>query len=135
MKRSRPLVSNHEQVYRALRSAHSPMTAYQILDAVRPEGISAPPTVYRALGRLVEEGLAHRLESINSYVACANPHHHHDAAVFAICSDCGAIEELFDASVLKRLRARASERGFKVNQTTIELKGQCAACQPSAARS
>ena len=55
--RMQPRGANHEQVYRVLRSARGPMTAYQILDAVRPKGISAPPTVYRALNRLMRDGL------------------------------------------------------------------------------
>lgn len=131
MQRSCLLVANYEQVYRALCATHAPMTAYEVLDVVRPHGISAPPTVYRALNRLIEEGLAHRLESINAYVACIEPHRHHDSAIFAICDDCGSIEELFDPPGLKRLRAKAAERSFSVNRTTIEMKGQCAACRPA----
>ena len=69
MARERPLVSNHQQVLQLLKSARSPMTAYEILDAVRKKGITAPPTVYRALARLQEDGMVHRLESINAYVA------------------------------------------------------------------
>jgi Fur family zinc uptake transcriptional regulator len=129
MKQSKSLVANHQWVYRALHAAGAPMTAYQVLDAVRRHGISAPPTVYRALSRLVEEGLAHRLESINAYVACADPQHRHTAAAFAICSDCGTIEEMVDTRVLKRLQARATRRGFKINDTTIELRGRCAVCR------
>ncbi len=131
MKSARPAIANHQRVYRVLHTAGAPMTAYEVLDAVRPHGISAPPTVYRALNRLIQEGLAHRIESINAYVACIHPNHHHDATVFAICNDCGSIEELFDAPVLKRLRGRALDRGFLVNDTTIELRGRCAACRPS----
>jgi Fur family zinc uptake transcriptional regulator len=130
MKQSKSLPANHQWVYRALQAAGAPMTAYQVLDAVRRHGISAPPTVYRALSRLVEQGLAHRLESINAYVACADPQHRHTAAAFAICSDCGTIEEMVDPQVLRRLQARATRRGFKINDTTIELRGQCADCQP-----
>jgi Fur family zinc uptake transcriptional regulator len=96
---------------------------------VRPHGISAPPTVYRALSRLVDEGLAHRLESISAYVACADPEHQHDSAVFAICNQCGKIEELLAATIIKRLHARATEQGFKVSGTTVELRGRCAGCQ------
>lgn len=125
---SRTLASNHQQVYRALHSARTPMTAYQVLDSVRPHGISSPPTVYRALNRLVEEGLVHRLETINAYVACADPEHRHAAAIFAICGDCGAIKEMFDEPVLKRLRASAAKRGFKVRDTMIELRGRCSEC-------
>jgi Fur family zinc uptake transcriptional regulator len=105
------------------------MTAYEVLDAVRPHGISAPPTVYRALSRLVDDGLAHRLESISAYVACADPKHDHDSAVFAICNHCGKIEELLAASIIKRLHARTEEQGFKVSDTTVELRGRCAGCR------
>ena len=105
------------------------MSAYEILEAVRPHGISAPPTVYRALSQLIERGLAHRLESINAYVTCVEPHRHHDSAIFVICRDCGSFEELLDTPVLKRLRTMASERSFKVDNTTIEMRGQCADCR------
>jgi Fur family zinc uptake transcriptional regulator len=125
----RALTDNYQQVYRALHSNGAPMTAYEVLDAVRQHGISAPPTVYRALNRLVDDGLAHRLESISAYVACADPEHHHDSAVFAICNQCGGIEELLAASVIKRLHSRAAEQGFKVSDTTVELRGRCAGCQ------
>jgi Fur family zinc uptake transcriptional regulator len=125
----RGLTDNYQRVYRALHSTGAPMTAYEVLDAVRPHGISAPPTVYRALKRLVDEGLAHRLESISAYVACADPEHQHDSAIFAICNQCGKIEELLAATIIKRLHARATEQGFKVSGTTVELRGRCAGCQ------
>jgi Fur family zinc uptake transcriptional regulator len=125
---ARPLGANCERVYRALNAACRPMSAYEILEAVRSHGISAPATVYRALSQLIEWGLVHRLESVNAYVACIEPDRHHDSAIFVICSACGSYEELFDSTVLKRLRARASERSFKVDNTTIEMRGQCAAC-------
>jgi Fur family zinc uptake transcriptional regulator len=101
---------------------------HEVLDTVRPQGISAPPTVYRALNHLIKKGLAHRLESINAYVACVEPHRRHDSAVFAICTDCDSIDEFFDIRILKRLHAKASERSFKVDSTTIEMMGRCAAC-------
>jgi Fur family transcriptional regulator, zinc uptake regulator len=128
MKRPRPLVANHEQVYRALQSARAPMTAYEILEVLRPAGLSAPPTIYRALSRLVEEGLAHRLESINSYVACVDPDHQHHSVAFAICRDCGHIDELFENALIRRLTERAAKRGFKVDTATVELRGHCASC-------
>ena len=79
MKRSRPAGMNVEEVYDALRTLNRPMSAYQVLDQVREHGISAPPTVYRALEQLVEQGRVHRLESMNAYVACCDPEHQHDA--------------------------------------------------------
>jgi Fur family transcriptional regulator, zinc uptake regulator len=69
MERVRPLSENHKRVYRAVTAASGPMTAYPLLDALRPNGISAAPTVHRA-----------RLETMNAYVASPNPRHGHDAA-------------------------------------------------------
>ena len=123
-----PRGANNEQVYRVLRSAQGPMTAYEILDAVRPQGISAPPTVYRALNRLMRDGLAHRLESKNAYVACSDPQRRHDSAVFAICRDCGHIDEMHEGAVVKSLTRKIAKRGFVVDRTTIEIEGLCASC-------
>ncbi len=119
---------NHERVFSILRQAGSPMTAYEVLDAARKHKITAPPTVYRALNRLIDEGRAHRLESINAYVACCGAHHGHGSAVFAICNDCGTVEEIGENGSLKKLKAKAGEHGFTVDQAVIELKGHCGAC-------
>jgi Fur family transcriptional regulator, zinc uptake regulator len=120
--------AGYEQVYRVLRSARGLMTAYEILDAVRPKGISAPPTVYRALNRLMRDGLAHRLESMNAYVACADTRHRHETAIFAICHDCGHIDEMHEDGVVEQLMRTTSKYGFAVDQTTIEIRGLCASC-------
>jgi Fur family zinc uptake transcriptional regulator len=126
-----PRGANHQQVYRVLRSAHGLMTAYEILDAVRPKGISAPPTVYRALNRLMRDGLAHRVESRNAYVACSDPRHRHDTAIFTICRHCGHIDEMHEGEVVKSLVKRISKRGFVVDRATIEIQGLCASCARS----
>jgi Fur family transcriptional regulator, zinc uptake regulator len=126
-----PRGSNHEQVYRVLRSAHGLMTAYEILDAVRPKGISAPPTVYRALNRLMRDGLAHRVESKNAYVACSNPQHRHDTPIFAICCDCGHIDEMHEGEFVQSLTKKVSKGGFAVGRATIEIQGLCASCAES----
>jgi Fur family zinc uptake transcriptional regulator len=128
MKRAATKTPNHQRILRILQSATGPMTAYEVLDAARKHDISAPPTVYRALNKLIEQGAAHRLETINAYVACVDSRHRHEAVVFAICRDCGNVEELEERDTLRRLRATADERGFKVENAVIELKGQCNAC-------
>jgi Fur family transcriptional regulator, zinc uptake regulator len=128
MKRAVTKAPNHQRILRILQSAAGPMTAYEVLDAARKHEISAPPTVYRALNKLIEQGTAHRLETINAYVACVDSQHRLGAAVFAICRDCGNVEELEEGDTLRRLRATAGKRGFKVENAVIELKGQCNAC-------
>jgi len=129
MKPDRSLTASQQEVLRALRAAKEPLTAYQVLDAVRAHGISAPPTVYRALNRLIEEGHAHRLESINAYVACTDDHEHrHVPAIFAICNNCGQVDELHENALVRRLQANATRNGFHVEAATLELRGRCAAC-------
>lgn len=119
---------NHERVYRVLQRSRAPLTAYAILEALRPEGIKAPTTVYRALDGLMAKGLAHRLDSMNAYVACSDPDHRHGSALFAICEDCGRIDELLEDGGIRSLIRSTEKRGFRVRQATMELKGRCAEC-------
>ena len=121
-------LSARDPIFGALREAGGPMTAYQVLDAVREQGITAPPTVYRALGRLVEEGLAHRVESINAYVACAHSHHGDESVIFAICDQCGMVEEIEDSDAVEKLRDAATSDTFTVQRMAVEVHGCCGEC-------
>ncbi|WP_368669747.1 transcriptional repressor [Roseibium sp. RKSG952] len=106
------------------------MTAYAILDSLRDKGFRAPLQVYRALDKLVEFGLVHRLESLNAFVACSHPVDcgSHTAAAFAICSNCGNAEEFAADQAVKSLSAWAEDAGFILSKTTIELRGTCSRC-------
>lgn len=104
------------------------MSAYDLMDALRDEGITAPPTVYRALKRLVEDGSAHRLESLNAYVACTHDDDHASDVIFAICNACGHTEEIADSTVLEDVLRRAAAEGFTVESTMFEIKGICRNC-------
>ena len=114
----------------ALRDAGRPVSAYELIDQVKGSGVTAPPTVYRALQRLIDDGLAHRLESLNAFVACNHPHHA-NKAVFAICDTCGAVTEFDSASAIKALQAWAKSAEFQVRSMTLELRGKCKACMPA----
>jgi len=122
------MAHNQERIYEALQAAGRPLSAYELLDRVRTFGISAPPTVYRALDRLVESGRAHRLESLNAYIACNAPDHQHDQAVFAICTDCGSVDEYDAPRIFASLKKLAKGNRFDFESAVIELKGRCGAC-------
>jgi Fur family zinc uptake transcriptional regulator len=123
------LTRNQELVLDALHRADIPLSAYDLLDRLRDEGLRAPPQVYRALDKLVEAGLAHRLESLNAFVCCADARGHRAGlTAFAICETCGRVDEFSDEVVRERLGALAAERGFTAERTTIELRGVCAGC-------
>lgn len=123
------LTRNQSLVLEALCAADGPMSAYNILDQLRPDGIKAPLQVYRALDKLMASGLAHRLESLNAFVACAHPQcHRAGLTAFAICEKCGQVDEFSDEEVRARLMSRSSEMGFKPYRTVVEIRGLCAQC-------
>jgi Fur family zinc uptake transcriptional regulator len=128
------LTRNQELVLGALTQSPGPLSAYDILDRLRGDGLRAPLQIYRALEKLVERGLAHRLESLNAFVACADTHCHRKGLIaFAICAGCGKVDEFADEVIEERLGAWATQTGFKVERTTMEIRGQCADCLQKAA--
>ncbi|MCZ4344581.1 Fur family transcriptional regulator [Devosia neptuniae] len=123
------LTRNQGLVLGTLTGSSGPLSAYDILDKLRADGLRAPLQVYRALDKLVERGLAHRLESLNAFVACADEHCHRKGLIaFAICSDCGKVNEFADAVIEERLGNWAGDQGFKVERKTMEIRGKCAQC-------
>lgn len=127
------LTKNQSLVFGELSKAEGPLSAYTILDQLRSEGFRAPLQVYRALDKLVEFGMVHRLESLNAFVACSHAEcEAHSAAAFAICEKCGQVTELSDAELDGRLRELAKQTGFSLSKTVVELRGLCAQCQHAA---
>ena len=112
-KRPPKLYVNQQRVFDTLKAETRPLTAYEVIDRVSTNGVWAPPTVYRALKRLLEEGIVHRLESRNAFLACTHPHHQNEArVVFTICVNSGITQKLSDAETATRLKTRANENDF-----------------------
>lgn len=123
------LTRNQALVLKSLSEAEGPLTAYAILDRLRDSGFRAPLQVYRALEKLVDFGLVHRLESLNAFVACSHTGcAHNETAAFAICSGCGKVSEFAPEEAMELLRSWSRENGFHLTRTTIELRGDCQAC-------
>lgn len=123
------LTRNQLLVLEKLEAAGGPVSAYALLDGLRDEGFRAPLQVYRALDRLTKAGMVHRLESLNSFVACSEHHHHADAlTAFAICEKCGQVAELSDPSIGKVLGDWVSGTGFRPGSAVIEFRGLCKDC-------
>lgn len=127
------LTKNQSLVFGSLSDAGGPLTAYAILDLLREDGFRAPLQVYRALDKLVEYGMVHRLESLNAFVACAHTGcSAHGAAAFAICEQCGDVIEFTPDEALKGLNEWARAQDFTLARMTIELRGTCGACKSKA---
>ncbi len=124
------LTKNQALVFGALKGTEGPLTAYAILDQLRSDGFRAPLQVYRALDKLVDFGMVHRLESLNAFVACRHPGcSSHESAAFAICETCGQVEEFSPDEAISLLKKWATDRRFKLAKTTVELRGLCDTCQ------
>lgn len=124
------LTKNQALVFHALGDADKPLGAYDLLDALRVNGFRSPLQVYRALEKLIGLGLVHRLESLNAFVVCSQCGvAKHDSAAFTICDICGKVCEVDDPGLIRMLVQLASESGFRLEKSTIELRGICAACQ------
>jgi len=107
--------------------AERPVGAYEILDQIREGATAAPPTVYRALDFLLEQGLVHKLETLHAFIGCTHPEHPH-ASQFLICADCGRVKELENEAIAGSLRSLEQETGFKPQRPVVEVIGTCARC-------
>jgi Fur family zinc uptake transcriptional regulator len=116
------------QVLGLVADAGKPIKAYDLLDRMKSaSGSTAPPTVYRALEFLLEQGFIHRLASVNAFVSCHHPQVRHSVP-FLICDGCQNAVELEDERIAGLLDAQAKALGFTPRAQTLEVHGTCAAC-------
>ena len=124
------LTKNQSLVLKSLFEAQGPMSAYSILDDLRAYGFKAPLQVYRALEKLTELGVVHRLESLNSFIACnVDSCGNGGATAFVICDQCESIQEVSDNSVSNFLGKLANKADVKPTKSSIELHGICNDCE------
>jgi Fur family transcriptional regulator, zinc uptake regulator len=117
---------NEHAVLTVLKSGHRPLSAYAILERLQGTKIKAAVQVYRATEKLASQGLVHRLESLNAFVACDCAHGDASAG-FMVCTCCGEVKE-FDASRSVHVAADHAD-GFRIETPSVELKGLCSLCQ------
>lgn len=128
--RAQRLTPMRRHVLEALLTSHKPLGAYEIMDRLAADtGRPAPITVYRALDFLRDNGLVHRIESRNAFVACVREHAETDPVVFLICEHCGAVGEAAASNIADALKASARAAGFLPKSPVIEIAGVCSHCR------
>lgn len=111
-------------------NSHRAIKAYDLLDQIRPINDAAKPsTVYRALDFLLEQGLIHRVESLNAFVGCRSSGTLHDQLLL-ICTACHNVEERSAPNVFLALADETKNAAFSSQRKTIEIHGLCKSCQP-----
>ncbi|OAT50386.1 zinc uptake transcriptional repressor Zur [Providencia heimbachae] len=123
------LTPQRETVLRLIAKQHGAISAYDLLDLLREvEPQAKPPTVYRGLEFLMEQGFIHKIESTNSYVICHlfdNPSH---ISVMLICDGCGSVTESDCTTIESAISHLADENKFHLRHTVVENHGLCKTC-------
>lgn len=129
-KPAKALTKNQSVVLHALQECSEPLSAYQIMERpnVRESGLRAPLTIYRALDKLIDRGLVHRLESMNAFVACCHDAPHASPATFMICGSCKQTIEVESSAIERRILAEAKKQSFEIDSLHLEVSGRCGAC-------
>lgn len=83
-------------------------------------------TVYRVLMQFEQAGILIRsnFES-GKAIYEINEGQHHDHFV---CTSCGKVEEFYDPDIEQRQQAIAKAKGWRVQDHSLALYGQCASC-------
>ncbi|MCX5590039.1 Fur family transcriptional regulator [Alcaligenes endophyticus] len=129
LERGKRLTAIRKHVLEILLRAQRSLKAYELLDMIRGTLPGAtPPTVYRALDFLTEEGLIHRLDAVNAWTACVDAGGHpHDLLV--VCTQCGTVAELSAPALSHKLANYVADAGFSMGNHEIELRAICSTCQ------
>lgn len=114
-----------------LTEANRPVGAYEMIDLMADEEGKrpAPVSVYRALGYLMDNGLAHRLASKNAYIVCGHAHEAEEPVVFIICEQCGEVKEATSPGFARELSALIGAAKFSARTRVVEIAGRCARCE------
>lgn len=117
-----------KQILELIWESHRAVKAYDLLDRIKPHlGSAKPATVYRALDFLLEQGLIHKVESLNAYIGCSHTDHQHEQLLLT-CTRCHEVEERTGERVMDAIAHELQEAGFVVQYKALEIHGLCAKC-------
>jgi len=116
------------QVLKLIWESHQAVKAYDLLDRLKPLKQEAKPaTIYRALDFLIDQGLIHRIESLNAFIGCNCSGQQHEQLLL-ICKQCHEVEERPAPEVMRSLSSEIKQAGFIAHSKAIEIHGICAKC-------
>ena len=131
-KQTSKLNKKQSLVMNLLSQAKGPLSAYQILHDLNDHGFRGPTQVYRVLDKLLELGMVHRIESMNSFVACRQEKCHgknKEINLFTICKICGCVQELLSNGLKNIVKSRSKDNNFLLKSSVLELNGVCSKCK------
>jgi Fur family zinc uptake transcriptional regulator len=117
-------------VLEALITAPGPVKAYDLIETLRARGHRlTPATVYRILEFFLQNGLVHRVNALNAFVACSDaclPARH--TPLIVVCPDCQTTMEINDEGLYASIFNRLEDLGLEIKGGTVEVRGICRKC-------
>ena len=130
-KRGIKLTTQRKTVLDIMLKANKAMSAYDLLDLLKvSEPQAKPPTIYRALEFLLEQGFIHKVESTNCYIICPHFHEPQHISILFICDNCHQIIEKHSENIESQLKLLATQSEFLIKHSVLEIHGICHSCQP-----
>ena len=128
------LTRKRQQVLLALLRSPTPLSAYELIERYQADfGENLPAmSMYRILDFLVQEKLAHKLDTTNQYLACSHIacQHPHELPQFLICDNCHSVREIgVGSDLINELKLSVERSGFALNNRQLELHGLCVSCR------
>lgn len=125
-----------EEVLQLVWQSHKPLGAYTLLEQLADKAPGerrklGPPTVYRALEFLREQGLVHRIDSLNAFIGCQHPQQPHQR-FFLICRHCETAVELISEPLTTAIKTVADAAQFSNEGASVEITGLCPNCRNEA---
>lgn len=126
--RGASLTAIRREVLELLYRSPTGVKAYDLLARIKEARPGAsPPTVYRALDFLIEQGLAHKIGRMNLFVACQHTSHP-IPSLFLVCPKCAGVTELQERSVMSALSNSLAEAGHRLESPEVEISALCPKC-------
>ena len=132
------LTDKRKHVLECLLKSNTPLSAYEITDAYNKVSDKSMPTmsVYRILEFLEAEGLVHKLNSANKYVACSHILEgcSQEITQFLICGKCQSTKEIaVSKGIIDELGKLVGKVGYTLASSQLELQCFCNDCSASTA--
>ena len=121
--------SKTRKVFEFIESSKSPLGAYDLLNNpnLRAIGFKAPTQIYRALNQLLNLRLIHKVESLNTFIACCSEHET-GPSILAICDNCGQVQDIPAEHLAAQIEKEVGQKFHGSKELKIELKGVCEEC-------
>ena len=129
------MTAQRKEVFELLLLRGGSAKAYDLQDDMRARhGRVAPSTVYRALEFLMAQHLVHRVDALNTFIACNAEHTAHHPLLL-VCSSCEVVTELQDDEAYEAVRRKLRQADSGFLESDIEVKGVCGQCRTQERRS